>query len=40
MTQRRMRFVKMTQQLHDQFAESAKLEATIWSNLEGLGYGG
>ena len=26
--------------LHEQFAESAKLEAAIRSNLEGLGYGG
>ena len=27
-------------QLHEQFAESSRLEAAIRSNLEGLGYGG
>lgn len=30
---------RLTQQLNEQFAESAKLEAAIRSNLEGLGYG-
>lgn len=30
---------RLTTQLHEQFAESAKLEAAIRSNLEGLGYG-
>ena len=28
----------LAQQLNEQFAESAKLEAAIRSNLEGLGY--
>ena len=31
---------RLTQQLNEQFAESAKLEAAIRSNLEGLGYDG
>lgn len=30
---------RLTQQLHEQFAESSKLEAAIRSNLEGLEYG-
>ena len=30
---------RLTEQLHEQFAESSKLEASIRSNLEGLGYG-
>lgn len=39
MNQRRMSVSKTTQQLNEQLAESAKLEAAIRSNLEGLGYG-
>ena len=31
---------RLTHQLHEQFAESSRLEAAIRSNLEGLGYGG
>ena len=30
---------RLTHQLHEQFAESSRLEAAIRSNLEGLGYG-
>ena len=31
---------RLTHELHEQFAESSRLEAAIRSNLEGLGYGG
>ena len=31
---------RLTSELNEQFAESARLEATIRGNLEGLGYGG
>jgi type I restriction enzyme M protein len=31
---------RLVGELNEQFAESAKLEAAIRSNLEGLGYGG
>ena len=31
---------RLVKELHEQFAESAKLEKAIRSNLEGLGYGG
>ena len=34
------KMARLTGELGEQFAESAKLESAIRSNLEGLGYGG
>ena len=34
------KMARLTGELDEQFAESAKLESAIRSNLEGLGYGG
>jgi len=39
MTEPRKNRQRLVSELNSQFAESAKLEAAIKANLEGLGYG-